>query len=186
MVRDLVQSAVPKMDKAIEHFNEELKTLRTGRASTAVLDSLMVEHYGMLQPLKAVASVNTPDAHTIAVTPWDKSALAAIEKAIRDNQSLGLNPSNDGNVIRLNVPPMTEERRREVVKSLGGKVEECRISLRNIRHDVLNDVKKLEKSKEATPDDVKFAEAELNKKIDQYQKKIDELEAAKAKEIREV
>jgi ribosome recycling factor len=174
------------MDKAIAHFTEELKTLRTGRASTAVLDSVMVEYYGALQPLKAIASVNTPDARTIAVTPWDKGALASIEKAIRDNQTLGLNPSNDGNVIRLAVPAMTEERRKEVVKALGSKVEDCRIALRNVRHDVLNDVKKLEKSKEVTTDDVKFAETELNKKIEQYQKKIDELEAVKKKEILEV
>jgi ribosome recycling factor len=125
-------------------------------------------------------------ARTIAVTPWDKGALGPIEKAIRDNPSLGLNPSNDGNVIRIPVPAMTEERRREVVKSLGTKVEECRIALRNIRHEVLNDVKKLEKAKEATTDDVKFAETELGKKIDQMQKKIDELEAAKSKEIMEV
>lgn len=186
MVQDLVNSAVPKMDKAIEHFSEELKTLRTGRASTATLDNVIVEYYGTPQPLRAIASVNTPDARTIAVTPYDKGALASIEKAIRENQTLGLNPSNDGNVIRLNVPAMTEERRREVVKALGSKVEDCRIALRNVRHDVLNEVKRLEKAKEATTDDMKHAENELGKKIDSYQKKIDELEAAKTKEIMEV
>jgi ribosome recycling factor len=186
MVRDLVETANPKMQKALDHFVDGLKTLRTGRASTAVLDGVTVEYYGAVQPLKAVASVNTPDARTIAVTPWDKGALSVIEKAIRDNPTLGLNPSNDGNVIRIPVPAMTEERRREVVKSLGTKVEECRIALRNIRHEVLNEVKKLEKAKEATTDDVKFVETELNKKIEQMQKKIDELEAAKTKEIMEV
>ncbi len=186
MIRTLVESAGPKMDKAVEHFSEDLKSLRTGRASTALLDGVVVEHYGVVQPLKAIASVNTPDARSLAVTPWDKTALASIEKAIRDNHSLGLNPSNDGNVIRLSIPPLTEERRREIVKSLGTKVEDCRIALRNIRHDILNEVKKLEKSKEATTDDVKFAEAELNKKIEQVQRQIDELEAAKAKEIMEV
>jgi ribosome recycling factor len=186
MVRTLVESTASKMDKAIEHFAEDLKSLRTGRASAAMLDGVIVEHYGVPQPLKAIASVNIPDARSIAVTPWDKTALAPIEKAIRENQSLGLNPSNDGNVIRLAVPQMTEERRKDVVKSLGSKVEDCRIVLRNIRHDVLNEVKKLEKAKEATTDDVKFAEAELNKMIDRYQKRIDELEAAKAKEIMEV
>jgi ribosome recycling factor len=186
MVRTLVDTAGPKMDKAVEHFAEELKTLRTGRASVALLDGVTVEHYGVVQPLKAIASVNAPDARTLSITPWDKTALASIEKAIRDNQALGLNPSNDGNVIRLSIPPMTEERRRDVVKSLGSKVEECRITMRNIRHEVLNEVKRLEKSKEATSDDVKFAEAELNKKIEQFQKRIEELEAAKAKEIMEV
>ncbi len=186
MVRTLVDSAGPKMEKAVGHFGEDLKSLRTGRASVAMLDSVMVEQYGAVTPLKAVASVNTPDARSLAVTPWDKGMLAVIEKAIRENQSLGLNPMNDGNVIRMSIPPLTEERRREIVKSLGGKVEECRIALRNIRHDVLNEVKRLEKSKEATTDDVKFAETELNKKIDQFQVKINELEAAKTKEIMEV
>jgi len=186
MIRSLVETAGPKMDKAIERFGEELKSLRTGRASTALLDGVMVEHYGALQPLKAMAQINTPDARTISVAPWDKSALASVEKAIRENQTLGLNPMNDGSVIRLGIPPMTEERRKEVVKALGGKVEECRITLRNIRHDILNDVKRMEKAKEATADDVKFAEAELNKMIERSQKKIEELEAAKAKEIMEV
>jgi len=120
------------------------------------------------------------------VTPWDKTALPVIEKAIRENQALGLNPSNDGNTIRMSIPPLTEERRKEIVKSLGSKVEDCRIALRNVRHDVLNEAKRLEKAKEATSDDVKFAETELNKKIDQFQRKIDELEAAKAVEIMEV
>jgi ribosome recycling factor len=186
MVRTLVEAAGPKMEKAIEHFGEDVKSLRTGRASTAMLDGVMVEQYGAMTPLKAVASVNTPDARSLAVTPWDKGMLASIEKAIRDNQALGLNPMNDGSVIRMSIPAMTEERRREVVKSLGGKVEQCRIALRNIRHEVLGEVKKLEKAKEATSDDVKFAESELNKKIDQFQRRIEELEAAKAKEIMEV
>jgi ribosome recycling factor len=174
------------MEKAVAHFGEDLKSLRTGRASVSLLDSVMVELYGAVQPLKAVASINTPDARTIAVSPWDKTAMGPIEKAIRENQALGLNPSNDGNTIRMSIPPLTEERRREIVKSLGGKVEDCRIALRNIRHEVLNEVKRMEKAKEATADDVKFAESELNKKIDQFQLKINELEAAKAKEIMEV
>jgi len=186
MVRTLVDAAGPKMEKAIQHFSEELKTLRTGRASVSMLDGVTVEAYGTPQPLKAVASVSAPDGRSLAVAPWDKSMIGPIEKAIRDNQTLGLNPSNDGNVVRMAIPPMTEERRREVVKSLGGKVEECRIVLRNTRHEVLNEVKRMEKSREATQDDVKFAETELNKKIDQYQKRIDELEAAKTKEIMEV
>jgi len=186
MVRTLVDAAGPKMEKAIQHFSEELKTLRTGRASVSMLDGVTVEAYGTPQPLKAVASVSAPDGRSLAVAPWDKSMIGPIEKAIRDNQTLGLNPSNDGNVVRMAIPPMTEERRREVVKSLGGKVEECRIVLRNTRHEVLNEVKRMEKSREATQDDVKFAETELNKKIDQYQKRIDELEEAKTKEIMEV
>jgi ribosome recycling factor len=186
MVKPIVDAAGPKMEKAIEHFADDLKTLRTGRATVSMLDGVIVEYYGATQPLKAIASVTTPDPRSIAITPWDKGALGPIEKAIRDNQALGLNPTNDGGVIRMSVPSMTEERRREVVKSLGSKVEECRIALRNIRHDVLNEVKRLEKAKEATADDVRYAETELNKKIDQYQKRIDELEAQKEKDIMEV
>ena len=186
MVRSVVDSAGPKMDKAVEHFAEDIKSLRTGRASVAMLDGVTVEVYGVVQPLRAVASITAPDARSLAVSPWDKTAVGAVEKAIRDNAALGLNPSNDGSVVRMAIPPMTEERRREVVKVLGTKVEECRIALRNIRHDVLNEVKKMEKAKEATPDDVKFAEAELNKKIERSQKRIDELEAAKQKEVMEV
>jgi ribosome recycling factor len=186
MVRAMVDGANPKMDKALEHLAAELNSLRTGRASVGLVDSIVVDYYGAVQPLRSVASINTPDAKTIAITPWDKNALEPIEKAIRENQALGLNPSNDGRVIRLNIPPLTEERRRDIVKSMGAKIEDCRVALRNIRHEVLKDVQKLEKTKEVTQDDVRFAEAELNKKIDQYQKRIEELEAAKAKEIMEV
>lgn len=186
MIRTLVETAGPKMEKALDHLSEELTSIRTGRASTALVDNLIIEYFGTVQPLKAIASVNTPDARTIAITPWDKTTLPLIEKAIRETPALGLNPMNDGSVIRLSIPALTEDRRREIVKSLGAKVEECRITLRNIRHDVLKEVQKLEKDKQATQDDVKFAEAELNKKIDQYQRRIEELEVTKTNEIMEV
>lgn len=183
MIRPLVESANPKMEKAIEHLETELTALRTGRASTALVDSLVIDYYGVMQPLKAIATLGTPDARTISITPWDKGALASIEKTIRENHALGLNPSNDGQVIRLSIPALTEERRREIVKSLGGKIEDCRITLRNIRQDLLREIKRLEKDKQVTQDDAKFAEAELNKKIDQFQKRIEEVEAAKTAEI---
>ncbi len=183
MVRELVSSADPKMTKAIEHLNHELASLRTGRASSALVDNISVEYYGAIQPLKALASINTPDARTIAITAWDRAAVVVIEKTLRENQSLGLNPMTEGNVIRLNIPAMTEDRRREIVKSLGTKVEECRVALRNIRHEILNEVKRAEKAGTMTQDDTKFAEAELNKKIDQFQKQIETIEAAKTKEI---
>jgi ribosome recycling factor len=186
MIRPIIESAQPKMDKAIDHLVEELKSIRTGRASGALVENLAIDYYGMTQPLKAIASINTPDARTIAITPWDKGAMTSIEKAIQDSPTLGLNPMNDGVVIRLSIPTLTEERRREIAKSLGSKIEDCRIALRNIRHDVLKEVQKLEKDKLATQDDVKFAESELNKKIDACQLRIDEIEAAKTKEILEV
>lgn len=186
MIRPIVESAQPKMDKAIDHLTEELKSIRTGRASGALVENLTIDYYGQLQPLKAIASINTPDARTIAITPWDRGAMTSIEKAIQESPTLGLNPMNDGIVIRLSIPALTEERRREIAKSLGGKLEDCRIALRNIRRDVLKDVQRLEKDKVVTQDDVKFAEAELNKKIDACQLRIDEIEATKTKEILEV
>jgi ribosome recycling factor len=174
------------MEKALEHLKEELGSLRTGRASTLLVENIPVEVYGLTQPLKAVASIGTPDARTIAITPWDKNAVAPIEKAIRDTSSLGLSPSNDGRVIRLSIPALTEERRKDLVKSAGTKVEECRIALRNVRHDVLKEVQRMLKDKLVQRDDEVFAELELNKKIDQFQRRIEELEASKAKEIMEV
>lgn len=186
MIRPIVESAQPKMDKAIDHLSEQLKSIRTGRASGALVENLTVDYYGVPQALKAIASINTPDARTIAISPWDKGAMTSIEKAIRDSPTLGLNPMNDGNVIRLSIPALTEERRREIVKSLSSKIEDCNIVLRNIRHDVLKEVQRLEKDKQATQDDVKFAEAELNKKIDAAKARIDVIESAKTTEIMSV
>lgn len=182
-VRSTAAAANPRMDKAVDHLRHELTSLRTGRASTASVESIVVEQYGQQMPLKAVATISTPDAKTIAISPWDKGLVATIEKALRENQALGMNPMSDGNVVRLNVPPMTEERRREVVKELGIKVENCHVSMRNIRHEILGEVKKLEKDKEATQDDVKWAETELNKKIEQYRAIITEIAKAKEQEI---
>lgn len=186
MQRDIINAMPPKMDKALEHLEMELRALRTGRASTALVDGLLIEAYGNTQPLKAMATLNTPDAVTIAITPWDKSLLPVIEKVIRETQSLGLNPTNDGSIIRLGIPPMSEERRRDLTKVVGQKAEEARITLRNLRHEGLAEVKKLEREKQATQDDVKWAEAELNKLIEQYQAKVEAIAKAKEQEIMEV
>lgn len=183
MVRGMVASVDARMDQAVAHLEDDLRSLRTGRASTALVDSVMIEQYGQQVPLKTIATINTPDARTIAISPWDKNLVAVVEKTLRESPSLGLNPMSDGNIVRLNVPPMTEERRREIVKDLGNKVEQANISLRNIRHDILNDIKKLEKNKEATQDDVKWSETELNKKIDVYKAKIDAIAGVKEAEI---
>lgn len=185
-VRILLDSAGPKMDKAVDHFREELQAIRSGRASTALVEGLEIEVYGQRMPLKSLATLSTPDARTIAITPWDRSNMPAIEKTIRESQSLGLTPNNDGATIRLNIPPLTEERRREIAKSVGDKAEQCHISIRNIRHDILQEVRKLEKEKQATQDDSKFAEETLNKKIDHYRKVIEEIQKAKEAELMEV
>jgi ribosome recycling factor len=184
--RELVAAVDLKMNKALEHLREDLNSLRTGRASVVMVDGLVIDYYGQPMQLKQLATIGTPDGKTIAITPWDRNAMEPIEKAIREAQSLGLTPNNDGHTIRLNIPPMTEERRRDVVKQLGEKVEACHISLRNVRHEVLNEVKKLEKDKMATQDDVKFAENELNKKIEVFKAKILEVEAAKTAEVMQV
>ena len=174
------------MDKALDFLGEELKGLRTGRASTALVEGISVEQYGQKMSLKQVATLSVPDPRTIQITPWDPSMLPAIEKEIRESQSLGLNPNNDGHSIRLNLPPLNEETRKNLVKVLGEKIEACHISMRSIRHELLDEVKKLEKAKQATQDDVKLAEAKLNEKIDEYRGKIKQIEEAKTKEIMEV
>jgi ribosome recycling factor len=185
-VREQVNSADAKFDKAIAHLEDELRSLRTGRAQTSLVENLAVEQYGAMAPLKTVATITTPDAHTIAISPWDKNLVAPIEKLLRESQSLGLNPSSDGQVVRLNVPPMTEERRREIVKDLGTKVEQCYIAMRNARHEILNDVRKMEKAGEATKDDVKFAEEQLNQKIDAWRSKVEAVAKTKETEIMSV
>jgi len=182
-VPQIVKGADPRMDKAVAHLEEDLKSLRTGRATTSLVENITVEQYGAQVPLKAVATISTPDAQTIAISPWDKNLVAPIEKVLREDQALGMNPSSDGNVVRLNVPPMTEDRRREIVKELGQKVEQCNIALRQIRHDIINEVKKLEKAGNASQDDAKYAEQEMNKKIGQYKDKVDALAKAKETDI---
>lgn len=186
MTSEIIAQANPKMDKAVEHLLDELKALRTGRASTALVEGLQVDQYGQTMTLKQIATLSTPDARTIQITPWDPSMLQSIEKVIREDQSLGLNPNNDGSAIRLNLAPLNEESRRGMVKALGEKIEQCHIALRSIRHDLMDSVKKLEKDKQATQDDVRQAETELNKKIEQYREKIKGIEEGKTKEIMEV
>src|ERR1700758_5428055 len=132
-----VQQAQAKLSQAVERFKDSLKTLRTGRASAAMLDGVMVEAYGTPMPLIQVATVTAPESQLIQITPFDPSNLQAIASAIRDNQSLGLNPSDDGRVVRVPIPPLTEERRREIAKQINEKVEQCNITMRNVRHDAL-------------------------------------------------
>lgn len=185
-INEVLAQAKPKMDKAVEHLLDELKGLRTGRASTALVEGLSVEQYGQTMNLKQVATLSVPDPRTIQISPWDPTMLPVIEKAIREAQSLGLNPNNDGHAIRINLPPLNEETRKNLVKALGEKLEQCHIALRNIRHELLDQVKKLERDKQATQDDVRHAETELNKRIEEYREQIKGIEDAKTKEIMEV
>lgn len=172
--------ATTKFQGALDHFKTELAKLRTGRANAGMLDGVMVEAYGSQMPLNQVATVTAPEATLIQITPFDPNNLQAISTAIRNNQSLGLNPADDGRVVRVPIPPLTEERRREISKQVGQKQEDCMVSLRNIRHDAMDAIDKLKKAKEVGEDDAK----RLEKMVDDAMNKVKtEVEAAaKAKE----
>lgn len=150
-----VKEAQNKLNHAVDHFKEELKKLRTGRANAGMLDSVKVEAYGVEMPLNQVASVSTPEPQLLQVSPFDPTNIPAISAAIRNDQSLGMNPSDDGRVVRVPVPPLTEERRREVVKQVGAKHEECMISFRNVRRDAMDTIDKAKKNKDIGEDDAK-------------------------------
>lgn len=172
-----------KMQQAIEFFEDELKKVRTGRAHPDMLDSVMVKAYGSMMPLKQVANITVPEPQLIQVSPFDPSQVQAIAAGIREASGLGFNPSDDGHVVRVPVPPLTEERRRDMVKQLGDKVEECRISLRNIRQEALKDAKRMKDAKELSEDDVKRIEKGLDDDMKDYQAKIEDIFKAKEKEI---
>jgi ribosome recycling factor len=165
----LLKSARDKFDGALEFFEGELVGVRSGRAHPGLVENIKVNVYGQTMPLKGVATISAPDPKTIQIQPWDHGQLAPIEKALREDQNLGLNPSNDGHVIRIAIPSLSEESRLQLKKLIGQKAEACNISLRNIRHEVLAQAKKSDGS---TPDQLKGLEKELNKLIDEYQAKI--------------
>lgn len=181
-----LKSAEEQMKNALEFFDQELKGVRSGRAQASLVDSIKVDVYGQSMMIKQIATVNTPDAKTIAITPWDKANMSSIEKAIRETQSLGLNPASDGQAVRINIPPLTEERRREMVKMISEKLEACSISLRNARHDVLNEAKRQLKARDITEDDYYQTEQDLNKLIDKYNKTAEQKFAAKEREMMEI
>ena len=176
----VVSQAQAKFRQAVERFTEGLKTLRTGRASAAMLDGVMVEAYGTPMPLKAVATIAVPEAQLIQLTPFDPNNLAAITSAIRDNQSLGLNPSDDGRVVRLPIPPLTEERRRELAKQIGQKQEDCMVQLRNVRHEAINTLDEAKKDKDIGEDEAKRLEHQIEEAMNKA--RVDVETAAKAKE----
>lgn len=172
-----------KMDAAIAYFEEELGKVRTGRAHPGMLDGIMVEAYGSKMPLNQVANVTAPEAQLLQVTPFDPSQMAAIEAAIRDDQSLGFNPSDDGRIIRVPVPSLTEDRRRQMVKLASEKVEDARIQLRNVRQDALKAAKAKKEAKELSEDDVRAIEKGIDDDIKSYNAKLDEIFKAKEKDI---
>ena len=181
LIKKQVTDARTAMDRAIEHCDNELNKIRAGKASPSMLDDIYVDYYGSPTPLNQVGSVNTPDARTIVVQPWEKSLLSAIEKAIME-ANLGVNPQNDGVIIRINVPPLTEERRRDLVKKAKGEAESGKIAVRNIRKDANEKIRKL-KADGVSEDEMKVGEAEIQKLTDAYIIKVDQLIDAKEKDI---
>ena len=171
-----------RMDKALDHLQEEFGAVRAGRANPRVLDRISVEYYGSETPLNGVATISSPDARTLVIQPWDTKLLTDICKAIQMSD-LGLNPQNDGRVIRLVFPQLTEERRKELVKQVRRYAEDAKVAMRNIRRDGMDYVKKLKKNSEITEDDQKKAEKDLQDILDKNIKRVDEATAAKEKEL---
>jgi len=172
-----------KMNGALAHFEDELKKVRTGRAHPGMLDGIKVEVYGSTMPLNQVANITAPEAQMLLITPFDPSNITVISAAIRADQTLGFNPSDDGRLIRVPVPPLTEERRKLLVKQTGEKVEEARIALRGVRQDALKDAKRKKDEKELSEDDVKRIEKEIDNLMSEFQSKIDTAFKAKEKDI---
>jgi len=177
----ILEDAKERMDKALEHLDNELGKIRAGKANPKMLEGVLVEYYGSMSPLTQVANLSTPDPRTIAIQPWEKQIIGAIEKAIL-SANLGLNPDNNGEIIRINIPPLTEERRRDLVKQAKKECEDAKVSVRNTRRDSNDELKKL--IKEGLSEDLeKDAEAEVQKLTDSYIKKVDGMFEVKEKDI---
>ncbi|WP_276352470.1 ribosome recycling factor [Cohnella caldifontis] len=184
MPQAIKKDAEDRMEKALAALKRDLSTLRAGRASPAVLDRVQAEYYGTPTPINQLGSITTPDSRTLVIQPWDKTALGAIEKAILKSE-LGLNPANDGSIIRIVIPPLTEERRKELVKETKKFGEEAKVAIRNIRRDANDDIKKKEKG-EISEDESRRHQEDVQKLTDRYVAEVDKILAAKEKEIMEV
>jgi ribosome recycling factor len=185
MIDNIIRDADARMNKALEALRQEFSRLRTGRASTSLLDHIQVECYGSKMPLNQTANIAVQDARTLAVTPWDKNMVTPVEKAIRE-AGLGLNPTTAGTVIRIPLPPLTEERRKELTKVVRHETENARVAMRNVRRDALQQLKDMAKDKKITEDEEKRAHDKVQKLTDDHIAKAEELTAKKEKEIMEV
>jgi ribosome recycling factor len=185
MLEQIVSNTKPKMEKGVERFKEEIAKLRTGRANPVMVEGLMVDYYGARTPLKQVASINVPEPRLIVVQPWDKDSLVNIEKAISEAQ-LGLNPMNDGQVIRLAIPPLNEERRVELARTLGKYAEEAKVAVRKAREDAWDEIQEMVKNGKLAEDDKFRGKDMLQKSVDEYNGKIEEIREKKEKEMMEI
>ena len=184
-IKEILSTAQTKMQKTIEVLRVDLASVRAGRASVSLLDKVMVEYYGTPTPVNQVASVTVPEPRMIVIQPWEKNLLKDIERAIMKSD-LGLNPNSDGSVIRLNLPQLTEERRKELVKTVHKKAEDARVSIRNLRREENDSVKKAEKAKEITEDEAKKANDDIQKMTDKFIKEVDTVMEHKEKEVMEI
>jgi ribosome recycling factor len=185
MVKDTLAQAETKMKKSVEALRHHLGSIRTGRASPALVEQIKVEYYGTEMPINQVANISAADARMLVIQPWDRAALRPIEKAIQTSE-LGINPTNDGQVIRLAIPPLTEQRRRDLTKNVRKEVEESKVALRNLRRDAQNDLKKLETEKQISADELKRAQEKLQELTDRFTREVDQVGAAKEAEVMEV
>lgn len=183
MEQSAIAEVTDKFKAAVAHYEDELKKIRTGRANPAMLEGVMVEAYGQQMPLNQVATISAPEATLLQLSPFDPNNLQAISQAIRDNQDLGLNPTDDGRIIRVPIPPLTEERRRDIAKQLSGKAEETMISLRNARQEARSDAEKQAKNKEISEDDLKRFEKQLDELMQDYKTKVESITKAKETDI---
>ena len=184
-MREVLKEAEDRMKKALSSLDKEFSRLRTGRATSSLLDGVRVDYYGTATPLDQIASVSTPDSRTITIQPWDRKAFSEIEKAIMKSD-LGLTPINDGRAIRINIPVLTEERRKDLVKMAKKYTEEAKVAIRNVRRDVNEALKKMQTAKEISEDDLHKAQDEVQKATDSFVKKADAALAEKEKEIMEI
>jgi len=185
MIDDWLRDAEERMDKSLEALHKELAGIRTGRATPALVDRLHVDYYGAPTPLQSLANITAPESRLLVIQPYDRGAMAAIEKAIQRSE-LGLNPSNDGTLIRIPIPPLTEERRKEFVKVVKQKAEAARVAIRNIRRDEVDHIRKIDKDGEVGADEVDRGLAQIQKITDRFVAKVDEIAHKKEQEILEV
>lgn len=185
MLDDIVKNAEQKMHKAVEYLKQDLSNIRTGRASPALLDKVQVEYYGTPTALNAVANITAPEARMLVISPWERTMLGPIEKAIQKSD-LGLNPNNDGQVLRLNLPQLTEDRRRDLVKQVQKRAEEARVAVRNVRRDAVDHVRKQDQSGDVSKDEATRAQDRLQKLTDTHVRQIDEVSRKKETEVLEV
>jgi ribosome recycling factor len=185
MIKDLMRETQAKMQKAADALSDEMRSIRTGRASPALVERLMVEYYGTMTPLNQVATISAPEPRLLAIRPWEASMIGPIEKAILKSD-LGLTPNNDGKLVRLTIPRLNEERREELVRQVSRRVEESKVALRNLRRDANDELKLYEDEKEITEDEMHRGRDQIQELTDEYVRKLDEIGALKEAEIREV